>query len=606
MRLVTAFLVALAIAAPATAQTTRTHAIAEFGAPALGPDFPHLPHVNPSAPKGGTLTLSEPGTFSVQGTFDTLNLLPLRGVPARSVALLHQSLFVASGDEQSVSYGLIAATAEYPEDRSWIAFDIRPEARWNDGTPITADDVVWTFEMVKAHGNPFLKSFYAEIEGATVEGPRRVRFSVTTRDSMKPLANIAGLTVYPKHWWTSNGRDIGRGTLEPPLGSGPYRLAQVEPGRTLVYERVRDHWSERLPIAVGQANFDTIRIVYFRDEDVRYEAFFAGNYDVRSENRAQRWVQGYDAPAVREGRIKRLELADARPKGAQGFRFNTRRERFADPRVREAFAHLFDFQWIQRTILYGQYARTVSNFPNSDFGASGPPTPEELALLEPFRATLDPRVFTEAYAPPSGDGTGSARTGLREALRLFRAAGWEVRNNRLVNTRTGEPMTVEFLEDDPSLQRIIQPYVETLRRAGIDASLRIVDAAQMQARTDDFDFDAQMVNFNFFPPPGPELRSYFGSAAAATQGSANYAGIRDRAVDALIETVIAAPDLASLKVANRALDRALLWGWYMVPQWYSDTAWIAHWDRFGRPERTPRYAVGVLPAYVLTWWSTAR
>ncbi|HZH26652.1 MAG TPA: extracellular solute-binding protein [Azospirillaceae bacterium] len=590
------------LAVPAAAQDggpiTRTHALAEFGEPLHGPDFKHFRYVNPQAPKGGAITLSEPGTFSPSNTFDNLNLIPLRGVQAFAVSLAMETLFAASGDELGVSYGLLAESAEYPEDRSWITFTLRPEARWHDGRPVTAEDVAWTFQQIQAHGRPFLKSFYRDVDGVEVLDERRVRFTMKTRGLMKPLVNIAGLTPYPKHWWTTGGRDIASGTLEPLLTSGPYRIAGVDAGRSLSFERVRDYWGANLPVNVGRYNFDRIQVVFFRDDDVRYEAFLAGNYDARQENRAQRWVRGYDTPAVHEGRIQKLALPDERPKGAQGYRLNVRRAKFADPRVREALAHLFDFQWIQQNLLYGQYTRTRSNFPNSDFGASGPPTREELALLEPFRDKLDPRVLTRAFDPPSGDGTGTGRAGLREALRLFREAGWVVRQGRLVNEKTGEPLAIEFLEDDPAINRIIQPYVETLRKAGIDASLRIVDTAQMQQRTDEFDFDATMVNFNFFPPPGPELRSYFGSEAARTNGSANYSGIADPVVDALIEKVVQAENLADLKVASRALDRVLLWGWYMVPHWYANETWLAFWDRFGRPEQRPRYASGFFD----TWW----
>jgi microcin C transport system substrate-binding protein len=597
----------LLLAAPAAAQDApaspvTTHAVAEFGEPAYPPGFPHFAYVRPDAPKGGRITVSEPGTFSPTASFDTLNLIPLRGQPAWAVGLAYDPLFAPSGDEIGVSYGLIAESATIAPDQSWVEFTLREEARWHDGQPITAEDVAWTFRMIREHGRPFLKAFYQDVADVEVTGPRTVRFAMRTTGLMKPIANVAGLTPQPRHWWTAPGRNIAEGTLEPVLGSGPYRVTAVDSGRSLGFERVRDYWAADLNVNVGRHNFDRIDVIYFRDDDVRFEAFLAGAYDARNENRAQRWVRGYDVPPVLDGRIRKIELPDERPKGAQGFRFNTRRPQFADPRVREALAHLFDFAWVRENLLFGQYERTASNFPNSEFGADGPPTPEELALLEPFRDRLDPRVLAQPYEPPSGDGTGLSRANLREAFRLFREAGWVVRDGRMVNARTGEPFRIEFLDDSQTMARIVQPYVEWLRRAGIDATLRIVDSAQMQRRQDDFDFDALVVNFNFFPPPGPELRSYFGSAAASQPGSANLAGISDPVVDALIEKVVEAPDIESLRTASRALDRVLLWGWYMVPQWYSDEHWIAYWDRFDRPETKPRYGSGFFD----TWWARQR
>ena len=583
------------------ADTIRATALAEFGEPANPPDFPYFRYVNPNAPKGGQITLAEPGSFSVQASFDTLNSLPLGGALAGSVRLIYESLFVSSADEIGVLYAGMAASVEYPDDRSWAIFTLRPQARWHDGVAITAGDVAFTFEKVRQYGDPFQKSFLREVEGVEVLDDHQVRFTFSTRNRMKPLLNVAGLSIRPRHWWTSNGRDISKSTLELPLGSGPYRLTAIDPGRSLTYERVQDYWGSSLPVSKGQDNFDSIRVIYFRDDDVRYQAFLAGTYDARQENRAQRWAQGYDVPAVQDKRIIRLSLPDERPKGAQGIRWNTRRATLADPRVREALAWLFDFTWVQRTILSGQYARTQSNFPNSPFGADGAPTAQEISLLAQFAPQLDPRVQTQAFVPPSGDGSGQDRAATRQALKLLREAGWDVKNGRMTHTVTKEPMTIEILEGDSSLQRVVQPYIETLRRVGINASARIVDSAQYQARVDDFDFDAVIVNFNFFPPPGPELRSYFGSAAATEKGSANYSGIRDPVVDALIEQVIAARDIEETKIASRALDRVLLWGWYMMPQWYSNQTWIACWDRFGRPEVQPRFGSG----YFSTWWYDA-
>ncbi|HSK38562.1 MAG TPA: extracellular solute-binding protein [Arenibaculum sp.] len=576
--------------------TRRLHAVAEFASPRYPADFRHFDYVDPDAPKGGGIVLAEPGTF------DSLNPIPLRGTWPRSIGLAYDTLFTASEDEIGVSYGLAASEVEVPDDLSWAIFHLRPQARWHDGEPITAADFVFAWNAIQDHGRPFLKSFLERVESVEALDDHRLRATFSTKGEIKPLAQLATtLSPEPEHWWTQPGRDIAATTLAPPLTSGPYRIAAVDPGRSVTYERVADYWGRDLPVNVGQHNFDTIRYDFYRDDDVMFEAFRGGAYDLREENRAQRWVTGYDAAiAEEEGRLKREALPNERPIGAQGIRFNTRRPRFADPRVRQALTQLYDFEWIRRNLLYGQYERVESNFPNSDFGARGLPDERELALLEPWRGRIPDEVFTTAYHPPAPDGSGKDRRAMREALRLFEAAGWTLDGGRLVNA-AGERFRIEFLENSPAMVRVLQPYVTQLRQVGIQADIRVVDSAQYQVRTDEFDFDAVMVFFNFFPPPGTELRSYFGSQAAATKGSANYAGIDDPAVDQLTEAVIAAPDAGTLIAATRALDRVLLWGHYMVPQWYNGETWIAYWDKFGRPETKPRYSTG----FPSTWWHAA-
>ncbi len=593
-----AILTGTAPAAPALAEGARLHALKQFGEPAFKPGFTHFPHANPDAPKGGTLTLA------ALGSFDSLNAIILRGVRPRTLGLISDALMVGSGWEMDAAYGALAEGVELADDRSWAVFHLRPEARWHDGTPLTAGDVVFAWEAIQAHGAPFLKSFLDRVERVEALDDRRLRIALTTVNEIKPIIDFAtSVAPQPRHWWTAQGRDIARTTLEPPLGSGPYRIAAVDPGRSITYERVADHWGRDLPTARGFHNFDSVKVDYYRDDDVMFEAFKAGAYDFRTENRAQRWTTGYDFPAARDGRVERRAVRSETPLGAQGFRPNTRRAKFADPRVREALGLLFDFEWIQKNILYGQYERTASNFPNSDFGAKGPPTAAELALLEPFRGRLPEAVFTRAFEPPRTDGTGNTRANLREAMRLFKEAGWELRNGRLTHAATGEAMAIEILLNSGGLNRVIQPYVEALRKAGIDAGLRVVDAAQYEARTEEFDFDMVVANFNFFTPPGTELRSYFGSAAADVKGSANYAGIREPAADALIDRALAATDLESVQAATRALDRVLLWGFYMIPHYYNPEIWIAHKTRFGFPETTPKYDLDFRNSgYPGTWW----
>lgn len=583
----------------AAGEVTTSHALARFGAPAFGPDFGHYPYVNPDAPKGGRLRLA------AQGSFDSLNMLILRGVWPRALMLTRDTLMEASGDELDVAYGLIADRVAYPTDLSWIEFHLRPEARFQDGHPITADDFVFAWEAIQNHGRPFLRAFLTEVESVEAVGPHRLKATFSTQGDIKPLLNLATtLAPEPRHWWQAQGRDIGKTTLEPILGSSAYRIDSVDPGRRVTLARVEDYWARNLPIARGRDNFDIITVDYYRDDTVMFEAFKGDAYDFRVEHRAQRWATGYRGlDALEDGRLLKRAVPHRQPLGAQGFRFNTRRAKFADARVRAAIGHLFDFEWTQRNLLYGQYKRVKSNFPNSDFGASGAPSEEERAVLQAYAAQLPPEVLTLAYEPPSG----SQRESLRTATRLFRDAGWRYQGRSLVNAETGAPLTIEFLTLSPAFERIILPFIQNLDRAGIQATLRLVDPAQYEVRTNEFDFDVVVVNFNFFPPPGPELRSYYGSQAAEVQGSANYSGIQDPVVDDLIERIIAARDLDQIKLLTRCLDRVLLWGHYMIPQWYNDELWLAHWDRFGWPERNPTYILEFLNTNVPRfWWATGR
>lgn len=571
---------------------TRAWAIAEFGEPLYAEGIEHWPYANPDAPKGGTIVL---GAF---GSFDSLNVYVLRGTWASGIGLIYDSLMTGSGDELATMYGLIAESVEYPEDKSWIVFNLRPEARFHDGTPITAHDFEFTFEVIREHGRPFLQSFYEEVDAVEVLGDHRLKFTFTTRDSMKPLIKIAGLSPEPRHYWAE--RDISRTFLEPQLSSGPYRLAELDPGRSITYERVEDYWAADLPVNRGLNNFDRIRYDYYRDMEVMFEAFKAGEIDFRAENSARRWATGYDIEQVRNDRIITETIPDENPQGIQAFFFNLRRDTFSDIRVREALGQLFDFEAIQRTVLYGQYARVNSYFPNSDFGVDGGlPTDEELTILEPYRDQLPEEVFTQAFEPPRTDGSGNIREQLREALRLLREAGWQLQDGRLV--KDGRRMNIEFLTVSADSERIIAPFIQNLRRVGIEASIRLVDSAQYERRIDERDFDIITVRLNFFPPPGPELRSYYGSAAADVEGSANMAGIKHPVVDALIEQIIAAEDLDTLKATNRALDRVLLWQHYVIPQFYNDAFRIAYWNRFDRPETLPRYGTG----FPTTWWLDA-
>ena len=590
--LIAAGLVAFSVSGRAGAQedVTKTWAIAEFGEPLYEDGFEHWPYANPNASKGGKIVL---GAF---GSFDSLNTIILKGEWPRTLGLVSDTLMAPSADELSTGYGLIAETVEYPADKSWIVFNLRPEARYHDGVQIVARDFEFAFKTIMEHGRPFLKSFYQDVEGVEVLSDRRLKFTFKSRGSMKPLLKVAGLSPLPRHYWAT--RDIARTFLEPPLESGAYRIKDLEPGRSITYERVEDYWAKDLPVNRGLNNFDEIRYDYYRELEVMFEAFKAGAIDFWTENSSKRWATGYQIPQVKRGDIVLHTPPDETPGGIQGYFFNLRRDKFKDPRVREAIAALYDFESIRKSLLYNQYARTKSYFPNSDFGASGPPTPEEIAILRPFADRLPPEVLTKAFEPLKTDGTGNIRASLRKALRLFKQAGWKLKSGKLIDPQTGKQLEVEILLVSSGLERLTAPLVENLKRAGIQARIRIVDTAQYQVRVDDFDFDMLSVRLNFFPPPGPELRSYYGSAAASERGSANMAGIQDPVVDRLIEQIVAAEDLETLKATNRALDRVLLWQHYVVPMFHNDTFRLAYWNKFGYPEIMARYSHG----FPTSWW----
>lgn len=569
------------------------HALSEFGTPKYGPDMHHWPYANPQAPKGGDVVL---GAF---GTFDSLNLYLLKGNWARSIGFTLDSLMVSSGDELLSVYGQIAEKAEYPDDKSWIVFTIRKTARFDDGVPIRAGDFKLAFDTIMKHGRPFFRSFYRDVASAEVLSPLQLKFTFKTRNNMKPLMNVAELSPAPRHHWQS--RDITKTTLEPWPSSGAYRIKSLDPGRSITYERVKDYWGADLPTNRGLNNFDTIRYDYYRDLNVMFEAFKAGDIDFRSENSSKRWATGYKLKSVANNSVLIETLPDRSPGGIQGLVINTRKPKFADVRVREALATVFDFEWMRKKLLYDQYARTSSYFPNSDYGASGAPGAEEVTALAAFSERIPEQLTTSAFTPSRTDGSGRNRKQVRAALKLFKAAGFTIVDGKL-HTDTGAQMQLEILLVQPDFERLIAPYVQTLKRIGIQASIRIVDSSQYEKRTEEFDFDMTNVRFNFFPPPGPELRSFYGSAAAEQKGSGNWAGVKDPVVDELIEKVISAKDLETLKVHTRALDRVLLWQHYIIPQWHNDVFRLAYWNRFSRPAVLPRYGTG-FPA---SWWHDAQ
>lgn len=570
---------------------TKTWAIAEFGVPKYRDDFQGWPYANPDAPKGGRVVL---GGY---GSFDSLNFLILRGSWPAGIGLIGDSLMAESGDELGAVYGLVAETVEYPADKSWIIFNLRPEARYHDGVSVTAEDVKFTFDTLREIGRPFLQSFLKQVADVEVLSEHRIKFTMTTRDTMKPLVTLGTMLLpLPRHWWQD--RDISQTTLEPLLGNGAYRIADIDPGRSITYRRVEDYWGKDLAVSQGIHNFDEIHYEYFRDETVLFEAFLAGRLDFRAENRAQRWATGYDTEDVKAGRIVRREIPNHEPRGAYGYMMNARRPPFDDIRVRKALNYIYDFEAIQRTVLYDQYRRIKSWFPNSDYGASGPPTEAEKAVLAPYANQVRPEVLTEAFEPPQSPGTGRNRRNQRVALQLLQEAGWRFESGKLINAQTGQPFRFEILLQAPSLVRVTQPFVRDLQQLGIDASIRVVDPAQYAVRTDEYDYDVVIVALTFFPPPGTELASYFASQVVDIEGQGNFAGIRNPVVDALLQQIVDADTLEAKKVTTRALDRVLLWGWHMIPMYFNDEDWLAFWDRFGWPERPPFYDNG----FVSTWW----
>ncbi len=582
-------------AATAQDNITGAWAMAEFGSPLYDTSMTHWPYVNPDAPKGGNVVL---GAF---GTFDSLNTYILKGTTPRMLGLASDTLMVSSGDELSAAYGLIAESVDYPADKSSITFNLRPEAQFNNGTPITAADFELTFNTIKEHGSPFVKSHYADVTAVEVLGEHRIKFSFNTTGTMKPLMAVAGFAPLSAEFWKD--KDISKTFLDPQPSSGAYYISDVDAGRSLTFTRVEDYWGKDLVINKGLNNIDTIRYDYYRDLEISSEAFKAGAIDFRSENSSKRWATGYNVDEVDNGEIILDTPANNVPGAIQAFFFNLRRPPFDDQNVREAINLLYDFETIKRTILFNQYERINSYFRNSDYGVSGPPTAEEIAILEPFKDQIPEQALTDEFRAPVTDGSGRNRKQLREALALFNQAGWTLSNGKMM--KDGKQLSLELLLVQPDGQRVAAPFLQNMEKAGIATSVRIVDAAQYQVRVDDFDFDMISGLLNFFPPPGPELRSYYGSDTANERGSANYGGIQNPVVDELIEQIISAESLDKLQLTTRALDRVLLWNHYLVPQFYVDKHRIAYWNRFGQPETQPTYISYGATGFPTGWWVDA-
>jgi len=584
------------------------HGISAFGDLKYPADFKNFDYVNLAAPKGGMFsTIPSVRSYNQSyQTFNSLNAFILRGEGAQGMDLTFTALMARAGDEPDAMYGLVAKSVRISPDKLTYRFTLRPEAKFHDGSQITAHDVAWSINTLKAKGHPLIQVQMRDVKGAEALDDLTVAVSFAEKRARDVPLYVAGLPIFSKKYYET--RPFDESTLDTPLGSGPYKVGKFEVNRFIEYGRVKDWWGANLPVCRGLYNYDVIRYEFYRDRDVAFEGFTGKNYLFREEFTSRLWATRYDFPAIKDGRVKREEVPDETPSGAQGWFINTRRQQFKDPRVREALIYAFDFEWTNKTIMYGAYARTHSPFQNSDMMVSGgPPTPEELKLLEPFRGQVPDDVFGAPFVPPVSDGSGQDRALLRKAQQLLNEAGYVIKDNKR-HLPSGEVFKIEFLYEEPSLNPHHAPYIKNLVTLGIEASPRLVDAVQYRARVEDFDFDMTIQRFSMSATPGDSMRSFFSSQAAKTKGSYNLAGIESPALDALIEKIIAADSREELTIACRAFDRVFRAGRYWVPQWYNKTHRLAYWDLFARPEKLPRYNIDGYSSGVgerILWWYDA-
>ncbi|MHA7116525.1 extracellular solute-binding protein [Pseudomonas promysalinigenes] len=565
------------------------HALTLYDEPPKYPaDFKHFDYVNPDAPKGGTFRQA---SF---GGFDSLNPFINKGVPADNVGIIYDTLMRQSLDEPFTEYGLVAGKIEKAPDNSWVRFYLRPEARFHDGHPMRAEDVVFTFNTLIKDGAPLYRQYYGDVADVVAEDPLKVLFKFKHNNNRELPLILGQLPVLPKHWYEN--REFTRGNLEPPLGSGPYKVAQVKAGRSIRYERVKDYWAKDLPLNRGFYNFDAMTFDVYRDNNVALEALKAGAFDYELEVSAKNWATAYDVPAVREGRLIKEEIPNGNPVGMQGFIFNLRKPVFQDVRVRKALSLLFDFQWTNKQLFNGAYIRTGSYFENSEMAATGLPSPAELKILEPLRGKVPDQVFSQAFANPVTDGSGMIRENQRQAYKLLQEAGWKIVDDKMVD-QNGKPVSIEFLLAQTQFERVLLPFKRNLADLGIGFEIRRVDVSQYINRLRSRDFDMIVGGFSQSNSPGNEQREYWSSAAADNPGSRNFIGLRDPAIDQLVEGLINADSRQSLIEHCRALDRVLQWGYYVIPNWHIKTNRVAYWNHIGHPKVSPKYDVGID-----TWW----
>ncbi|RRW56100.1 extracellular solute-binding protein [Pseudomonas moraviensis] len=600
-RALSLLLISLALSSPASATITESHGYAQFGTLKYPARFTHFDWVNPQAPKGGTLRVM------AFGTFDTVNPYTFKGTSPVTTANflqygineLNEPLMVGtgqyspSGDEPASSYGLIAQSVEYSEDRSWVVFNLRPEARFHDGAPVTAYDVAFSYRTLLKDGHPLYRTALQEVLRVDILNKQRIRFVFKRSGNPLLILRLGELPVLPQHYWKD--RDFKATTFEPPLGSGPYRITSVTPGRQLIFERVKDYWGKDLPVNRGKYNFDRMDVEFYRDSDVAFEAFKAGEFDIYIEHQAKNWVNGYNFPAVRRGEVIKVQIPHQIPTQTQGLFMNSRRATFADVRTREALGLMFDFEWTNRALFSDAYKRTTSYYPNSEFSASGLPVGHEWLMLKPYKEQLPARLFTEPFTLPKTDGRGIPRETMRKALALLAEAGWKLHGQRLQDA-DGQPLRFELLLVNPSLERLYQPYIENLNSIGIDARLRTVDRAQYKQRLDQFDFDMISMTLGQTLSPGLEQWQYFHSSQVNVKGSKNYSGIANPVVDHLLEQLLAARTRDEQVAAGKALDRVLLWQHYSIPNWYLNYHRLAYRNRLAFVT-TPPYTLGLS-----AWW----
>ena len=590
----------VALPRAAAAEGPERHGMSAFGDLKYPPQFPHFDYVDPNAPKGGVFShVGSTRAFNQNFlTFNSLNSYILKGDGAQGMELTFASLMVRALDEPDAMYGLAARSVAISDDGLTYRFRLREGIKFHDGSPLTAADVAFSLNILKEKGHPIAQQLLRDLAGAQALDATTVLVGFAPRRGRDVPLFVAACPIFSRAYYGTRAFD--ETTLDPPLGCGAYKVGRFEPGRFIEYERVRDWWGAGLPTARGKHNFDVVRYEFYRDRDVAFEGFTGRSYLFREEFTSRIWATRYDFPALRDGRVKRDIVPDRTPSGAQGWFFNTRRKKLEDKRLREAMICAFDFEWTNKSIMYGSYERTHSVFQNSDMMAQGAPGADELALLEPFRGKVDPEVFGAPFVPPVSDGSGNDRALLRRASALLQEAGYVIKDGKRVSPQ-GERVVLEFLLDEPSFQPHHMPYIKNLGVLGIEASVRMVDPVQFRKRVDDFDFDLVVQRFSFSSTPGDSLRSYFSSQAAALKGSQNLAGVADPVVDALIERIIAVDSRAALVTACRALDRVIRAGRYWVPHWYKATHWLAFWDVFGRPPEKPRYGRGIPE----TWWYDA-
>jgi microcin C transport system substrate-binding protein len=588
----------------ATEAGSEAHGLSAFGDLKYPADFQHFDYVNPTAPKGGLFSLIPPTRAYNQSffTFNSLNAYVLKGEGAQGMDMTFVSLMSRAGDEPDAMYGLAAKSVQISPDKLEYRFSIRPEARFHDGSKLTAQDAAFSFNVLKAKGHPLIIVQLRDMVKAEAADDATVVVTFAPNRARDVPLYVAGLPIFSKAYYST--RPFEESSLDIPLGSGPYRVGKFEVNRFIEFERVKDWWAAGLPVTRGSYNFDVVRYEFYRDRDVAFEGFTGKNYLFREEFTSRIWATRYDFPALKDGRVKRELVPDETPSGGQGWFINTRRDKFKDARVREALVYAFDFEWTNKSVMYGAYARTSSPFQNSDMVASGLPSPEELTLLEPFRGQVPDEVFKEPFVPPVSDGSGQDRALLRKAQQLLQEAGLPVKDGKRL-LPNGEVLSVEFLIDEPSFQPHHATFIKNLGLLGIDASIRLIDAVQFRARVEDFDFDITIERLSLSSTPGDSLRPYFTSQAAATKGSYNLAGVANPAIDALVERAIGAQSRAELTTACRALDRVFRAGRYWIPQWYANTHKLAYWDVFDHPQKLPRYASRA-GAPDLWWYDAAK